>query len=275
MPTALVLDGGSGPALAVTRSLGRAGWRVLSPADTRSAWSRYSAATVPIPDAAEAPAAFVAAVDRALERESVDVVAPCTDASAELLWANAEILRGARVLGGDRRSFELCSDKARALAAAQETGFGVPEWIAPDSVEEARDALPRLGLPCVVKPRRSYVAHGTRLRHRRHGFVRSAADLEAALAGQSEPDGTLPLLQQYVPGRSLAVTAVLRDGRVLARVARETLSFEPIAGGTSVWKRTIPPGDVASTRRSSCCARSATRGLRRSSTRSTRRGASV
>ena len=244
MPTALVLDGGSGPALTVTRSLGRSGWRVVTPLGTRSAASRYAAAAAPIPDAAEAPADLVAAVDRVLGREQVDVVVPCTDASAELLWANDSILRGARVLGGDRRSFELCSDKARTLAAAEQAGFGVPKWVVPDSIDDARAALRTVGLPCVIKPRRSYVAEGTRLRHRRHGFVRTPSELAEALAAQTEPDGTLPVVQEYVPGRSLSVTAVVRDGEVLARVARETLSFEPIAGGTSVWKRTVPADDV-------------------------------
>ena len=41
--TALVLDGGHGPALATVRSLGRAGWRVLTTAGTRSSASRYAA----------------------------------------------------------------------------------------------------------------------------------------------------------------------------------------------------------------------------------------
>src|SRR5437588_287215 len=47
--TALALDGRSGIALATVRSLGRAGWRVLSPAGTRSAASRFASATVPLP----------------------------------------------------------------------------------------------------------------------------------------------------------------------------------------------------------------------------------
>src|SRR5205814_6007110 len=38
--------------------------------------------------------------------------------------------------------------------------------------------------------------------------------------------------------------AVVSHGRLLAAAARETFSFVPIAGGTSVWKRTIPPSDA-------------------------------
>ena len=210
---------------------------------TRSAFSRYADDTYQLPDATEDPVAFVEAVDAAIADAAVDLVVPCTDASAELLWAHEHILRGARVLGGDRRSFELASDKARTLAAAEEAGFPVPSWVAPDDVSSARAACEEIGLPCVVKPRRSYTAEGAGLRHRRHVFVRRMDELEPALRSQAEPDGRLPIVQAYVPGRSLAVSAVMRQGEVLAFVARETLSFEPIEGGNSVWKRTIPPDD--------------------------------
>ncbi len=244
MQTALVLDGGSGPALAVTRSLGRAGWRVIVPAGTRSAWSRYAAAAVEMPDAADRPEAFVGALARALDGATVDIVVPCTDASAELLWAHSELRGDVKVLGGDRRSFELGSDKLEGLRAAERAGFGVPAWAAPTDVRSADAELERIGLPCVIKPRRSYVAEGPRLLHRRHVFVHDRAELAGALAARADADGSLPLVQAYVPGRSLSVSAVLRDGVVLAYAARETLSFDPIIGGTSVWKRTIPPNDV-------------------------------
>lgn len=155
--TALVLDGASGPALAATRSLGRGGWRVLTNAGTRCARSRYAAAAFPIPAAADDADGFLAAVAETCARENPDVVAPATDASVELLWAHADILGRARILGADRASYERSIDKAMALAAAEGSGFGTPTWVAPSSIEEARDAFRRIGSPCVVKPRRSYV----------------------------------------------------------------------------------------------------------------------
>ena len=242
--SALVLDGASGPALAVVRSLGRAGWRVLTTAGTRSAASRHAAGVYEIAAADEDPAAFVAGVLTAVETEPFDVVVPATDASVELLWANEGVLGDARILGADRPSFEIAVDKARTLAAADRAGFGTPEWLAPSTVEEARASIERIGLPCVVKPRRSYSRDGTRLSHRRHTVVRKLEELEAALHAQTGDDGALPVVEAFVPGRALSVTAVLREGRILALVARETLTFAPIGGGTSVWKRTIPPTDT-------------------------------
>jgi predicted ATP-grasp superfamily ATP-dependent carboligase len=240
--TALVLDGHSGQALEVVRSLGRAGWRVLAQAGTRSGASRFTARAIPLPEKLE-PGALCAAVRPVFAQEQVHLLVPCSDASAQILWGDhafAEV----PILGGDRRSFELASDKAAALAAAELSGFPVPRWRVPRNLGEALRFGREIGLPFVVKPRRSFVPRGGCLVQRRHRFVRRLDELETQIRELGEPDGSLPVLQEYVPGRSLAITAVLRNGRVLAAVARETLSFEPIAGGTSVWKRTIPPGDV-------------------------------
>jgi predicted ATP-grasp superfamily ATP-dependent carboligase len=241
---ALILDGGSGPALAFTRSLGKAGWRVVAPAGTRSAASRYAGDATQIREADADPRGFVADVAGVCSRGGIDVVVPCTDASVELLWAHQGVLGGARVVGADRASAERVLDKAAALAASDEAGFPTPRWEAPATRIEASRAITRIGFPCVLKPRRSYAALGGRLVHLRHRVVRRADDAERALSDLAELAEAPPVVEEFVPGRALAVTAVVRRGEVVTYVARETLTFEPIAGGTSVWKRTIAPDDV-------------------------------
>jgi carbamoyl-phosphate synthase large subunit len=150
---------------------------------------------------------------------------------------------GPRILGGDEATVRIALDKFLCLQAAERHGFPVPEWRAPASWEEARHALDELGVPCVVKPRRSFILRGEALEHRRHTFVETEEQLSLAVALLGDGDG-LPILQRWVPGRALSVSAVIRDGSVLGSVARETFSFVPVAGGTSVWKRTIEPSDV-------------------------------
>ncbi len=244
--TALVLDGSSAPALEVVRSLGRAGWRVLAAAGTRSGASRFTARVVQLPEGWE-PRVLADAVEVALEEERVDLLVPCSDASAEVLWKHHVRFSHVPILGGDRRSFELASDKAAGLAAAEHAGFPVPRWSSPQNLHDACRFARLVGLPFIVKPRRSFVARAGHLVQRRHSFVRSAKELPSVVAELAEPNGELPVLQAYVPGRSLAVTAVLKEGQLLAAVARETFSFEPVAGGTSVWKQTIPQNDVGVT----------------------------
>lgn len=237
---ALVLDGASGPALAVTRSLGRAGWEILVQAGTRSARSRFASAAYAVPEPTDDPQGFTDALDRILQRVGADLVVPCTDASVTLVREHERLLRGAKILGGDRASTALCLDKARTLEAAERAGFGVPAWIVPETEAEAAAAPESLGLPLVVKPRRSYHLRDGRLVQRRSRFVQAAEQLDEAVRSCADADG-LPVVQAFVRGRSLAVSAVVHDGTVLGLAARETLSFLPLGGGTSVWKRTIPP----------------------------------
>lgn len=109
--------------------------------------------------------------------------------------------------------------------------------------DDARTALGELGMPIVVKPRRSYRRLEGSLEHRRHQFVYSPDDLDEALVGLGDR-GELPLMQQYAPGRALSVTAVIRRGVLLTAIARETLTFYPVRGGTSVWKRTVDASDA-------------------------------
>ena len=116
--TALILDGASGAALAVVRSLGRAGWRLRVGAGTRCARSRYAAAATVIPDCLADPTGFADAIAAILEAEPASVIVPCTDASVQILWENEHRLRGAAIMGGDRRSALLAIDKCRTLEHA-------------------------------------------------------------------------------------------------------------------------------------------------------------
>jgi predicted ATP-grasp superfamily ATP-dependent carboligase len=242
MPTALILDASSGPSVAAVRSLGRAGWRVLVPAGTRGERSRHASGTVMLPSPHDEPDRYCEALAGALA--GVDVVAPAEDATVELVWRLGDALGTTRVLGADRVSAETYLDKAATLAAADRHGFPTPAWRAPRTREEAHDAAREIGFPCVVKPRRTFTLANGRLQLRRHAVVETPDGLDAALEARRDRDGSLPLVQALVPGRALSTTAVVQDGRIVGYAARETLSFHPIAGGTSVRKRTVPPDDA-------------------------------
>jgi predicted ATP-grasp superfamily ATP-dependent carboligase len=234
--TALVLDPRSGPALAVARSLGRAGWHVYAQTGGRVAASRYVEGLVDLPSSFDASAQFATAAVDVLGRGDFDVVIPCSDATLLALSARESDLGGARIMGGDIG----WTDKVEGLRRAEAVGFPTPEWVAPVSREEAREAVAHIGFPCVVKPRLSYVEAGGRLVQRRLSFVTGPQALEPALDTLAEPDGSLPVIQAYVPGRSIAAGAVVSGGKILAAAARETLTFDPLRGGTSVWKRSVP-----------------------------------
>jgi carbamoyl-phosphate synthase large subunit len=243
MPTALVLDGGSSPAVTFVRSLGRGGWRVLAQQDTRAANSRFVAAAVPIPAATESPEGFAAAVAQVCQTQQVDIVVPCTDAESEVLWQAPEKLAGAVIVGGDRLSVERFLDKGETLAASDSVGFPTPEWRSPTTFDELVVAAGEIGYPCALKARRTYARVESKLIQRRYLVVRNAAEARRS-ADLLALDGVLPIVEAFVPGRSLAVTAVISGGKILAGVAREALTFFPITGGASCWRRTVAPDDT-------------------------------
>lgn len=234
--TCLIVDGDSGPALAFTRSLGAAGWRVIVPADTRCASSRFADEQARVVDAFVDPDGFRADVLSVLERRRVDAIVPTTDVSWE--QSHRAVGRSAAIVGGVAGASLPLLDKAVTLRRAEAMSFPVPRWLDPRTAADVMPAALEIGLPCVVKPRRSYQVVDGVHRHLRHTVVASAAQAEAAGNGLTGDAGP-PVVQALLEGRSLAVTAVIQHGAIVACIARETLTFYPLLGGTSVRRRTI------------------------------------
>jgi predicted ATP-grasp superfamily ATP-dependent carboligase len=236
---ALILDGHGWASRAVVNSLSAAGWRVLAPARTKSCRSRFCAASVRLPDYMRDVSGFVETVSRIIRQAGVELVVPGEDASLELVYETVGLLGEARILGGDRDSVRLVLDKARTLERAERAGFGIPRCAQGQSVEEAVAGARELGFPCVVKPRRSYARVGNGFRAARLRFASDAGELRRALDGYLRQGFEMPLVQEWVRGRSIGVATVIRHGRVLAWGAREAYSQCPIRGGSAVWRATV------------------------------------
>ncbi|HET8977229.1 MAG TPA: ATP-grasp domain-containing protein [Solirubrobacteraceae bacterium] len=236
---ALVLDGHGWAVRSVVTSLGADGWFVLAPRGTKSARSRLCGAAVDIPDYTHDTAQFTARVRRILREWNVRLVAPAEDGSLELLYETPGLLGDAAVLGGDRESALLALDKPRTLKAARAAGFRTPAFIEPQRVDEAVAAARDIGLPCVIKPTRSYARAGSGMRSARLAWAYSPVEARRHVEAFLAQGFAMPLVQEYVPGRSIGVAAVLRRGRVLGWGAREAFSQLPIRGGSAVWRATV------------------------------------
>ena len=246
--TALVLDGGGAQSVVLVRVLGALGWNVLCESGTRASRSRWTTAVVNLPplEGQNAdPAAYLERLRTICERWDVSVVAPSGDLRLAYCWQAAgenDTIVGARILSADRRSAEVFADKAAGIEAARRLRFPVPGTVLGESAEDIVDATASLGYPCVVKPRRTFQQIRGEMRQLRHISVGDRSQAQAAVDLLTGDDGLLPLAQEYVAGRALSVTAVIYHRVVVAYCARETFSFFPLGGGTSVWKRTISPG---------------------------------
>jgi len=244
MARVLVTDGTERSALAVVRSLGRAGHSVaVATARPKSlaGASRWCAAEVETPDALRAPREFVAALAAAAAVRGIEVVVPVTDAAILAVLAHRDVLAGIRVPLGGAEAFGRLSDKAAAAAAAETVGIRVPRQVRLDG-RDAASGLASLTMPVVLKPARSVSgAEGARAKHS-VGHAATAADLARML--RALPPTAFPLLaQERVVGPGIGVFLLTWKGELLAAFAHRRLREKPPAGGVSTYAESVPLDD--------------------------------
>jgi len=233
----LVTDGEQRTALAVVRSLGRAGHRSIVCAGSRRSLagvSRYVEAEAIVPSALEEPRRFVEAVRDVVRERQVEFVLPLTEAAMLALLPVRDTL-GAAIPAPEAESFRRISDKGMLFEVAREVGIAVPQQRRVASAESADWAgVTALGFPLVLKPARS-VAGGLKL------SVRHAADeRELQSARSTLPASAYPLLaQRRVVGPGVGIFLLVWDGETRAVFSHRRIREKPPAGGVSVYRESI------------------------------------
>ncbi len=236
----LVTDADQRAALAVVRSLGRAGHRVLvGGARVRSlaGASRFCSARIVLPDPIAEPEKFADETIAAVTRNAVEVLIPITEGSLLAVLGQRSRLGECLLPFPDLATFQRVSDKAAVLRAAAEEGIAIPA----QTVLEALGARlpPELPpFPLVIKPARSVATmDGERSKHGvRH--VADGRELDQALA--VVPQSAYPLiLQQRIVGPGTGIFLLVWDGRVRAIFAHRRLREKPPAGGVSVYRESV------------------------------------
>jgi predicted ATP-grasp superfamily ATP-dependent carboligase len=240
MANILVTDGEQRAALAIVRSLGRAGHRCLvcsTSGQTLAGRSRHAERETRVPDPALAPVPYTAAIRSVVQAEHVDVVIPISETSLlATLDVRADI--PARIPFPDVETFRAICDKSRVLAAAGRLGIRVPEQRV---ITSPGETLPTgLPFPLVLKPARSVYteADGTRGKVG-VAWARNAAGLKAALAAY--PPAAYPVLaQEAIQGPGVGIFLLVHGGRCLARYSHLRVREKPPSGGVSVVRQSEP-----------------------------------
>jgi biotin carboxylase len=174
------------------------------------------------------------------EAEEVDgVIAPGID------WPVAIAARIASRLGLPHpltpESAVLATSKLEQRQHFLEAQVPQVAWETCRTVEEARAAAGRLGLPLVVKA-------PDRQGQRGLGLVRDADELDAAAEEALRASrGSLAILEQYAPGRELTVNAFSFHGRFVPLTVTDREVADPPAFGVAlahVWPSTLEPSAI-------------------------------
>lgn len=241
--TVLVLDGQLRSALAVVRSLGRHGVRVVCGEASRvstACYSKYVDERVVYPDPEREPAAFVGYVVAYLARHDVDVVLPVGHETTRLVSEHRDrISDHAAVAVPDFERFERALDKGATIEAARAADVPHPETIRPDGPEAAAELAADLRFPVVIKPRRGSGSRGLEFVHDEASFAHAYESVHR--------DYPEPLVQERVPREGAGMGAGIlrnRDGETTARFAYKRLREYPPSGGPSTLRESVDRPDV-------------------------------
>lgn len=245
MPHILVSDGEQRSALAIVRSLGRAG-HTVSVVSTHgkplAGASRHCRLAHRVTDPSVDPEQFRRDVEVVIEREEVDLVIPATDVSALPLLALRAAPCRAAVAFPDESAYLAISDKRRLLDAARELGVAPPPQVVIESIDadrgEATAFARERAFDVVIKPARSAVIASGAMRKLGVSLVRGADEYHRTI--DDLPAEAYPLLvQQRISGEGLGVFMLTRNGRPVASFAHRRIREKPPTGGVSVYRESV------------------------------------
>jgi predicted ATP-grasp superfamily ATP-dependent carboligase len=238
----LVTDGEERAALAVVRSLGRAGHdvRVCSPrAASLAGASRWARERERVPDPLAEPRAYADAVHALAARWKCDVLVPVSEASLLALLPGEGRPPGLAVPFPDLESFRALCDKRRVLEAARDAGISIPRQVVVETRDDRLRIEPStLSYPVVVKPSRSVRDEGGR--RAKQSVVHAADWVRLRVALEDLPESAYPVMvQQRIVGPGVGIFLLVWDSRVRAVFAHRRLREKPPSGGVSVYRESV------------------------------------
>jgi predicted ATP-grasp superfamily ATP-dependent carboligase len=242
-PTILVTDSGRGSAVAIIRSLGRRGWRVIAGASdplSPGFRSRYVVDRIVYPPPASSPGEFVDAILEAVRRFGIDLIIPVTDAAIlPLVGERHRVEALCKLALPDSSALSAVIDKGRTLELAGQLGVPVPRSEVVVNREEALAAAHLMGWPVVLKPKASSrYPNRTKVDAFHVAFASNESELAVEmhrLEGRSEV-----LIQEYCPGGGEGVGLLMDRGRPLAAFQHRRIHEVPVSGGASALRESVP-----------------------------------
>jgi len=242
--TILVTDGENRSTLAVTRSLGRKGYRVLvSGKKLRniSSYSRYCSARFVVNDPLHDADAYINEIVRILKQENVDLLIPMTDHSVFLLNRAREILPKHTILACPiEEKVNYISDKSNLFHAAKRLHIPTPKTIhlnGPEDLKSYKNHITEF--PVVIKPAHSKILDGNRFIS---GSVMYASSLdELTNLYDTRPSLRYPsMIQEKINGPGTGLFTLFDKTRHLALFSHRRIREKPPSGGVSVISESVP-----------------------------------
>ncbi len=229
--------------LAVIRGLGLEGVPVVAASSEMhniGFHSRFARETAVYRSPAVGVNAFIDDIVRIVARHRVGMIIPAIESTLVALDAFRGRIESICTLAAPESSvLEIAIDKLKTVALAGRTGVPVPRTLYPRTLQEALEGTRGFRFPVALKPRGNYLHAETRNRlGYKVKYAQTRAQLVALLESASA-GGSLPLIQEYVRGSGVCVSALFDRGRPVAMFPYRRHREVPLTGGVSVVRESL------------------------------------
>ena len=248
---AIVLDGEQRSALAVTRSLGRRGIRVIVGAEkipSLSSCSRYCGTSFTYPSPYDDPAGFMQALRKVTENFRDSMLFPMTDVTlTEILLNRTELPESTVIPFVEYEKYLQVTDKINLFRLGRDLDVPIPTtFLSTDFGNRERliESVGKSGFPVVVKPAFSKIRTGNGWIDARVHYAAGERELREITSRdifQRHPF----LVQKRIEGPGAGIFLLMKNGEVIAKFAHRRIREKPPSGGVSVLCESIEPPEDA------------------------------
>ena len=244
---AIVLDGDQRSALAVTRSLGRKGIKVIVGAEkcpSLASRSRYCAESFIYPTPYKDPDGFLQAVINFTLKSRKAMLFPITDVTlTEILPNRLKIPETVSIPFAEYDKYLQVTDKVRLFRLGRELKVSIPTTFLStdfDTPEDMIKVVAKSVFPVVIKPSFSKIRTGEGWIDAKVLYATSEMELRNILS--LEIFKSFPfIIQKRVNGPGVGVFLLMKNGEIIAKFAHRRIREKPPSGGVSVLCESIDP----------------------------------
>lgn len=240
--TVLVTDVSRGCAIAIIRSLGRAGYKVIAAdgdPDSLGFKSKYVWKKLVYPSPENKPGEFIKILLNEVITQDVDLLIPTTEVVIQPIINNRKLFEDqTRLALPPTEQYKVVTDKEKTLVIARKHGVPEPKTWVVKTTEEALAYADEIGWPIVLKPI-------TSAKLLDEGTVES---FEVTYAPNKEELARLMprfegkcevLLQEFHKGKGVGVEMLMHEGRLITAFSHKRLREYPVSGGASAYRESV------------------------------------
>lgn len=244
----LVTDGNNRASLAITRSLGKAGYKVFVAGETKrnlAGSSRYCTRRLFYTDPVQDPDRFRIDIIGMVQQCKIDILMPAAEITTRECMKIVDDVRTHCVIPfHSYDSVDVAASKYQVLKLASKLSVPIPKTIflhAPEEVEQAIQFGHKIGYPLVVKTSRSKVAGaGSQIKTSGSTYYAHCADDLRRIISNFDAIQYPLLIQERIYGDGVGIFACFDRGKEIAYFSHRRIREKPPSGGVSVLRESFP-----------------------------------